>query len=234
MMKITDEELATLPSKALRDPEVVEFYRDHEFLDAYAMHTDKRVREDPKGAIGAPEHWERHGDLQFKFLRDNMLQPTDRFLEIGCGTGRLARKVIPYLNDWRYTGTDISPMALNAAMDLGRQEKWIEKHPTFLCRSLAPKGSFEVIFSFSVTIHLPQVLLLALFKSIAMTMHRQSVFYFSYVFEVEDKRTGLKQFRHTEKTYKETLDAANLEMVEASNWDAEQRMAQARFMYWRK
>src|SRR5919108_2955123 len=103
-MKLTNAELARLVDKSSRDPDVVRLYEEHDFLDAYALHTDQRVANDPHAAIGGL--WEEYGELCRDYLIAQGLLPEHRLLDFGCGTGRLARKVVPYLEPGRYFGVD--------------------------------------------------------------------------------------------------------------------------------
>lgn len=59
--------------------------------------------------------WDEIGELQLQFLRSQGLRPEHRLLDIGCGAGRAAVKIAPYLNPGNYYGLDISPALLSAA-----------------------------------------------------------------------------------------------------------------------
>lgn len=50
--------------------------------------------------------WDEIGNLQFDFLRKWGLQPDHNVLDIGCGSLRLGSRLIPYLEEGRYTGYD--------------------------------------------------------------------------------------------------------------------------------
>jgi SAM-dependent methyltransferase len=59
--------------------------------------------------------WNEIGALQFEFLKAHGLQPQHTVLDLGCGSGRLAAKAVPYLQSDCYYGIDISPALLAAA-----------------------------------------------------------------------------------------------------------------------
>lgn len=228
-MKLTREELDELPSKTKKHPHVVDLYLENEFLDAYAMHTDLRVETDGyKAAVGAVDDWERHGNLQFEYLKSRGLKPHHRLLEIGCGTGRLARKVVPYLNPGCYTGVDISAGAISAARMLSQSEGWDVKFPRWVCSSEWAYSRADFVWSFSVFIHLPADIMREVMRNVARQMSHTSVFLFAFVPEKIDRRTGLKQFRHTLDTYRDACARAGLTFEECDDWTAEQHMAVAR------
>lgn len=223
---VSDAELARLPAKTKKHPEVVALYRQHDFLTAYARHTDLRVRQDgPASAVGAAKDWERHGNLQARFLISQGLMPQHQLLEIGCGTGRLARKVVPYLRPGHYAGIDLSPAAIAAARELSVAEGWDRQSPKFDTRW--PQGTFEYLWAFSVTIHLPAEQLRLMMQRARTAMRFSSRFYFSYVPEARDERTGFKQFRHTLETYQRAAADAGLTFDQVSEWEGEQRVAVA-------
>lgn len=210
-----------MPDKARKHTEVVQIYLDHDFLEAYALHTDLRVAENPHGAIGNDAEWEYYGDLQLQFLIQMGLQPHHRLLDVGCGTGRLARKAVRYLNESRYVGLDLSGDALNYAIELSRSEGWASNRPVFAYRSHGPIGKFDFIWAFSVYIHVPTEILEEDFVAMASRMHADSQFLFSFVAEQAEARTGLKQYRHTTATYKDACRNAGL-TFESMTWPGKQ------------
>lgn len=65
----------------------------------------------PELAVGSRSHeeWLKHGQLQFDYLLQHGLRPSDRKLEIGSGNLRAGRLFIAYLESGNYYGLDISP-----------------------------------------------------------------------------------------------------------------------------
>lgn len=230
MSKVTKAELDAMPAKTKKDPRVVQMYLDNDYLRAYAMHTDLRVEENGyKGAVGAEKDWERHGVLQFEYLKLQGLMPKHRLLEVGCGTGRLARKVVPYLDEGCYEGVDISPQAINAAIALSGKERWNHRRPglsTVMPNRFSTdrRVAFDYTWAFSVFIHLPFDEMVRTMSQVAFSLAPGGVFLFSYVPEEVDVRTGLKQFRHTFKTYQSAVKSAGMRCDEAAGWTGEQRI----------
>ncbi|XOV80914.1 MAG: class I SAM-dependent methyltransferase [Aestuariibacter sp.] len=54
------------------------------------------------------------GKYFFEFLQSKGMKPTDKFLDFGCGTGRLAIRVIPFLEEGHYFGVDSHLRSLQA------------------------------------------------------------------------------------------------------------------------
>ena len=133
-----------------------------DFLDFYSGVVDDMVSTDPDKAVGAADHdaWLQVGELQFKFLTSHGLQPTHRFLDIGCGNLRAGWRFIEYLEQGNYTGTDISPKVLHAALDTMKSKNLQAKRPYLYvvkdCDfSFLPAESIDVAHAHSVFSHLP-------------------------------------------------------------------------------
>ena len=62
--------------------------------------------------------WEELGKLQFQFLVDQGLQPTHRFLDVGCGSLRGGMRFIPYLNPGNYWGIDNNEGLIEAGWNI--------------------------------------------------------------------------------------------------------------------
>lgn len=225
--RLTPEELSALPAKTKKHQDVCDLYLEHDYLTAYSMHTDLRVADRPEGAIGNHLEWDAHGEIQLAFLVSQGMTPEHRLLDIGCGTGRLARKAAPYLNDGNYTGVDISEGAIEYARNLSFIERWSAKLPNFVVsRNLDVTGPFDFIWAFSVFIHLPNWAVRDVISKAAMLLTDEGKFFFSYVPEKVAARTGLKQFRNLESLYREACALYGLTFIEVK-WPAQQHIGLA-------
>lgn len=56
--------------------------------------------------------WDEMGELQARHLADNGLAPTDRLLDIGCGSLRAGVRLVPMLDPGHYYGIDLLPALL--------------------------------------------------------------------------------------------------------------------------
>lgn len=205
-LKITPQSLAAMKDKDSKQPRFRKLYEDMPFINAYAEHTNLRVQDNPKGAIGREDEWESHGDLQLEFLRSEGLKPDSRLLDVGCGVGRAARKFVPFLNDWRYTGIDISDGALAHATGLANSEGWASKHPTFILNEdmnlLGAK--FDMIWAHSVFTHLPPQQVEVMIGNASRLLERGGKFLFTHKKAERTQRNGLKQFQYPPSWFQQT------------------------------
>lgn len=183
------------------DADLQQLYADRDFLAAYSAHTDQRVAADPAEAVGGM--WEEIGRLQFDFLRAQGLRPSDRLLDLGCGTLRGGRHVIAYLDPGCYTGLDISPAAIAFGEALVAREGLADKRPRLLVggteglRFTEVAGSrFDRVLAQSVFTHLPPELIAEAFAHLDGILAPDGRFYFTYHHADRYTQTGLKDFRY--------------------------------------
>ena len=99
------------------------------------------------------------GTIELGILRMEGLRPEDKVVDFGCGTGRLAVHLIPFLNGGHYVGIDIAQSMLQAAQQLVSQRiqkprcrvTW-QKQPSD--RFQIEEGSVDIVCAFSVFTHM--------------------------------------------------------------------------------
>jgi SAM-dependent methyltransferase len=226
---LTQEELDAMPQKTKKHQHIMDLYLKYDFKTAYAMHTDDRVKAGYEGAIGAADQWEERGEEQAHWLKKWGLRPEHKLLDFGCGTGRLARKIVPYLHSRNYYGYDLSLDAIFAAEKLAQDEGWYVGEPTFVCGldEAVPKVGFDFGWAFSVFIHNPYEVMVESLQEIASAMAPDGKFYFSWTNEPYYVRSGLKQFRHTRENYESACKEAGLKFEWVEEWLAPQKVAVA-------
>ena len=82
------------------------------FSDYQRAEMNRRAGVDAQKAVGGL--WEEMGTLQLQLLKEHGLKPSDRVLDIGCGSLRGGVKIIDYLAPGNYCGTDIAEDLLEA------------------------------------------------------------------------------------------------------------------------
>jgi ubiquinone/menaquinone biosynthesis C-methylase UbiE len=92
------------------------------------------------------------GQLEFSTLRTLGLTPDHNVVDVGCGSGRLAVKLAPYLKG-KYVGTDILAELVAYARKICRRDDW-EFHATNDFELPAADASADFVCFFSVFTHL--------------------------------------------------------------------------------
>ena len=82
---------------------------------------------------GAEDYWDIIGELQFRFLVDRGLAPSDTFIDVACGSLRGGVRLIRYLEPDRYLGIDkhIELIVYGVATELDIAT-YREKRPRFV------------------------------------------------------------------------------------------------------
>lgn len=204
-----------------------ELYEKNDFIEAYSQHTDLRMKDDPKWAIGRGDEWESHGLLQLEFLKAQGLLPTHRMLDVGCGPGRAARRIVPYLEEGNYWGVDISGECLKHAAALSESEGWASKNPTFKMSpdlSFDSPRQFDFIWAHSVFTHLPEEQISKMLENMQRILAVDGKFLFTYKLGIEPERTGLKQFKYPHSFFLRRAEIVNMKFCSLQTvWPASQR-----------
>jgi cyclopropane fatty-acyl-phospholipid synthase-like methyltransferase len=221
-------------SRLVRRPRSpLEYRGDH--LAEYARHTDRRVELDPKAAIGGM--WDEIGQLQIDFLKNEGLLPEHRLLDIGCGTLRGGRHFIGYLDAGRYTGTELSAKAVEAARSLIEREELTGKGATIIhvadgrLTFEGLSGPYTYIFAQSVFTHLAERHIEQCFANLPNIMDDRSLFYFTFNDATEPTRSSFKNFAYPFGFLSAIAEAHGLTVEDFSErypHPGGQRMAQAR------
>jgi hypothetical protein len=82
---------------------------------------------------GDGTYWDTIGDLQFRFLLDRGLVPSDTLVDVGCGSLRGGVRFIRYLDPGHYLGIDkhIDLIIYGVARELGI-DAFADKQPRFV------------------------------------------------------------------------------------------------------
>lgn len=108
--------------------------------------------------VGPARLWKMKRDFQIQFLRDNGLETSSRFVDLGCGTLRGGIPLIEYLEPSRYTGIEVRPESMVEALKELTDQGLDHKTPNLICvrdlGQLLLEDRFDVMWAFSVLIHL--------------------------------------------------------------------------------
>jgi hypothetical protein len=86
--------------------------------------------------------WEEIGQLQFRYLVDRGLKPSDVLVDVGCGSLRAGRLFIEYLDSGHYLGLDNYAEVVAAGVDVELSEDLRrQKRPEFV---ISRRFAFEL------------------------------------------------------------------------------------------
>ena len=183
--------------------------RDH--VSYYRSVMRYKATRDLDVAVGSRSHdqWFEFGQMQFDYLAQHGLKPSDRVLEIGCGNLRAGRLLIPYLDAGHYYGVDISPEILVAAQQVISDDGLQGKLPhltlvTDLTLEFLPVSYFDVVHANSVFTHCPLDIVEQCIASVGRVMKPGAFFDFTF-YRADDQEY---QVHHEDFYYRtETLTA---------------------------
>lgn len=129
--------------------------------------------------------WERIGRLQFDFMVQQGLKPSDCFLDVACGALRGGVHFIRYLDEARYLGIDKEANLINAGVqkELGA-ELLATKKPEFIVSSTFEFNKFSQKPKYSIATglftHLNAEHIELCFKNLRSFVDRGHIFYTTF------------------------------------------------------
>lgn len=85
--------------------------------------------------VGPLGYWHALQRYHLRLLRENGLQPLHTLLDLGCGPLQGGIAFIQYLQDYGYTGIDIDPLRIEAAVGQVKRHKLQSKNPRIFTSS---------------------------------------------------------------------------------------------------
>ncbi len=131
--------------------------------------------------VGQSNLWKLKREFQIKFLKNQGLESSNLFLDIGCGTLRGGIPIIKFLEPGNYYGIDVREIALNEAKKEVVDEKLERKKPNLILfedfKDLNIESKFDKMIAFSVLIHMDDDVLDNCFKFVAKHLKREGKLY---------------------------------------------------------
>ena len=144
---------------------------------------DRKVYQELLG--GGEKGWEKRGAFQLFFLQRMGLQPSSRFLDIGCGPLRAGSYLIDFLDRSKYHGVDYNADFIRTSRKLVATNPQLRsKHPV-IEHSLKfgfskVRGAFDYVLAFSVLNHCVDEEVSFFFNSLHLKLHLESRVYISH------------------------------------------------------
>ena len=146
--------------------------------------------------------WEEIGSLQFRFLLDHGLKPSDRLLDVGCGCFRGGVYFIEYLEAGNYYGIDVNSSLLHAGYNIELRKRglqWKVPRTNILQDGEFSVERFGVVFDYAIAIsvftHLPIDLINLCLNKVANVMKPGGRFFATF-FEVPNDHSLDTPFTH--------------------------------------
>ena len=131
--------------------------------------------------VGPASEWSVKRDFQIGFRKAHGLRPSDRLADIGCGTLRGGIPVIAYLDEGCYHGFEARAEALEEGRRELAENRLEQKRPVLTqsddLGSLRLDERFDVIWAFSVFVHLSDEVLDGVLDFVARQLAPDGVMY---------------------------------------------------------
>jgi cyclopropane fatty-acyl-phospholipid synthase-like methyltransferase len=142
--------------------------------------------------VGPPHLWKMKRDFQIEFLKKLGLQGEHYLLDLGCGTLRGGVPIISHLQTGHYYGVDVREEVLKEAGKELREEGLVDKKPVLIhTRDLSLLNidrKFDLIWAFSVLIHLSDSILNDALHFVSNHLHPAGHFYANV--NIGDRKDG--------------------------------------------
>ena len=126
---------------------------------SYEALYDRLAKETPPETSIGDGDYELIGAIELGLLQQEGLRPSSTVVDFGCGTGRLAIHLVPYLASGEYMGIDISETMLGHAADNVRARCGAASARARYCKQttpdfVLPPASVDLFCAFSVFTHM--------------------------------------------------------------------------------
>ncbi len=145
--------------------------------------------------VGPADNWNTIPRLVIKHLFNNGLSPETRLLDIGCGSLRTGRFLIPFLNTGNYYGLEPENMMVEEGLKNELIPEIVDfKKPVFYFNKDfdIPDITVDIAIAIQVFIHCGPDQLKQCLKMLNKCLHRNSIFLFSInisdIDRLEDKQ----------------------------------------------
>lgn len=158
-------------------------------------------------------------------LRKAGLTPNSTVLDFGCGFGRSAAHLVPYLAPGHYVGVDLSAERIRMAQEYMHRLDLTEKRPEFLLarkdNDLSFLGSkrFDLVWARAVFAHMPFEDMGVCLKQIHKILKEDGVLVGDYCIGEEFHKKSIKAFYYTEPATRKLVEESGYIYNVIDDWE---------------
>lgn len=149
----------------------------------------KEKNKDYKGFVGNPKHYDLIGKIVFELLLNCGLKPEHKLLDMGCGSLRIGKYLIQYLNDYNYFGIEPNKWLIESRykdINLLRKNYSINYNNQFDLQCFNEK--FDFILANSIFVHASQLQTNKCISQIPLVLKNNGKFIFSFIAGKENNK----------------------------------------------
>jgi len=166
------------------------------------------------------------GPVHLDYMKAQGLKPHHRLLDFGCGYGRTAVHLLPYLEPGNYIGVDLSRERIRICDEYIAKLGLTDRKATFRASkdnrlgNLAD-GSIDVIWCHSVITHMPLPEIGELVAGARRVLATGGQFLFTYAAADEYRCDDLKDFYYPPRLIEELAARHGFDMAVLEDWEQE-------------
>jgi SAM-dependent methyltransferase len=163
--------------------------------------------------------------LHLELLKSHGLKPDSAILDFGCGFGRSAASLVPYLNPGHYVGVDLSVERIRLADDYMRQLGLADRKPQFFVArrdndlTFLGCNRFDVFWARAVLSHMPLEDVAICLRQAYAVLKNDGIFIGDYISDDEFRKTSIKDFHFPEADMVAVVQSCGFNYSVAENWD---------------